>query len=212
MIFNVFSTKKTLARFMSRIALVVVAVVLCLVENAPLWANDVAEIAQNEKLDPMAWKSDLAIWTAVVFLLLIVVLGKFAFDPIVKALDQREKNELNKFDAIERTQADAKAVLAEYNQKLAESKDEVRRIIADAKDEATRQANDIVEDARKAADAERERALKDIQNASDSALQNIAVKTADLATSLAGKILKEQIDPAKNVRLIEDAVKDLTTK
>ena len=70
------------------------AAVFYLAESTVLWAaEEAAEGAAQAKLDPLAWKSDLALWTAVVFLLVLVVLGKFAFGPIVKALDQREKNE-----------------------------------------------------------------------------------------------------------------------
>ena len=66
--------------------------------------------------------------------------------------------------------------------------------------------------AKKAAADERERALKDIQNASDSALQELAVKSADIATELAGKILKERIDASKHSQLIEEAVQKITQK
>lgn len=185
------------------------AAVFYLAESTVLWA---AEEAAQAKLDPLAWKSDLALWTAVVFLLVLVVLGKFAFGPIVKALDQREKNELDRLESVERANADAKALLEEYRHKLSDSEAEVRQIIFDAQKDAAKQAESIVADAKKAAADERERALKDIQNASDSALQELAVKSADIATELAGKILKERIDASKHSQLIEEAVQKITQK
>lgn len=189
------------------------AAVFYLAESTVLWAaEEAAEGAAQAKLDPLAWKSDLALWTAVVFLLVLVVLGKFAFGPIVKALDQREKNELDRLESVERANADAKALLEEYRHKLSDSEAEVRQIIFDAQKDAAKQAESIVADARKAAADERERALKDIQNASDSALQELAVKSADIATELAGKILKERIDASKHSQLIEEAVQKITQK
>jgi|BioPla2DNA2_1021312.scaffolds.fasta_scaffold45375_1 F-type H+-transporting ATPase subunit b len=190
----------------------VFAALIYFAETAVLWAEEASETAAEMKLDPLAWKGDLALWTAVVFLILLLILGKFAFGPIVKALDLREKNELARVEAAERANADAKALLETYRQRLADASDEVRQIISEARRDAEKQAATIVEDARKAAAHERERALKDIQEASDVALQDIAVKSAELATSLAGKILKEEIDSSAHARLIESAVGEIKSK
>ena len=174
-----------------------------------LLANETSEVAADAKLDPLAWRGDLALWTAVVFLLLLLILCKFAFGPIVKALDQREKNELAKVEATERAQADAKALLQEYRRKLDDSQKEALQIIADARRDAETQSGVIVETARQAAEQERARAIKDIRSASDAALQEIAVKSAELATTLAGKILKEEIDPQKHARVIDSVIDEI---
>ena len=177
------------------------------------WTSSVsilaAEVEEEEKgLEPLAWQTDLAIWTAVVFVILLFVLWLFAFGPIVKALDLRERNELDRLAAAEKSAADAKDLLMQYRQKLEDSEEEVRRILADAKIDAQKQADEVVAEARQLAADERERALRDIQNASDVALHEIAEKSAILATTLAGKIIKEELDPAKHARLIESAVAD----
>lgn len=171
-----------------------------------------SEEGADAKLDPLAWRSDLAIWTAVVFLLLFVALAKFAFGPIVKALDQREQNELARQAAAEKANADAKELLEQYRRKLEDSEEEVRRMLADAKADATEQATAIVEDAKRAVADERERAALDIQAATDVAMREIAVKGAQLATNLAGKIIQERIelDPEKSAQLVEVALNDIT--
>ena len=213
MFFSEFKTKKASFRKRLEVALFfVVSLFVSFGASASLWAEEVAQTVAEPKLDPLAWKGDLALWTAVVFLILLLVLCKFAFGPIVKALDQREKNELDRVEAAERANADAKALLDAYQHKWADSEDEVRQIVADARQNASQQAKAIVEDAKQAAANERERALRDIQAASDAALQDIAVKSAELATSLAGKILKEEIDSAAHEKLIEDAVGKMTSK
>ena len=162
----------------------------------------------EQKLDPLAWRSDLALWTAVVFVLLLLVLKKFAFGPIVQALDQRERNENDRLAAVEKANADAKELLEQYKRKLADSEEEVRRILAEARDDAGRQAAAIVDEAKLAAQDERARAVQDVQAATDVALQEIATKSATLATELAGKLIRETIDPAKHKELIENAVAD----
>lgn len=178
------------------------------------WASSVsvfaAEVEEKEKgLEPLAWQTDLAIWTAVVFVILLVILWLFAFGPIVKALDLRERNELARLAATEKSAADAKDLLRQYQQKLEDSEEEVRKILSDAKTDAQKQADAVVAEARLLAAEERERALRDIQNASDVALQEIAEKSASLATLLAGKIIKEELDPAKHARLVENAIADV---
>ncbi|MBQ1277521.1 MAG: ATP synthase F0 subunit B, partial [Thermoguttaceae bacterium] len=126
-------------------------------------------------------------WTAVVFLGLVAVLGRFAFGPIAKALDERERTEIERRAALEKANADARALLDEYRGKLDESAEEARRVVAEAKEAAAK---------------ERERALKDVEIATDGALQTLAAKSAELATNLAGKILKETIDPTRGERLL----------
>ena len=185
-----------------------VSSVVFLTNASPLLA---VEGEEGEKaLEPLAWQTDLAIWTAVVFVLLLAVLWIFAFGPIVKALDQRERNELDRLAAAEKNNADARELLEQYRQKLADSEEEVRRILDEAKSDARKQADAVVAEAKRSAAEERERALKDIQNASDVALREIAVKSAEMATSLAGKIIREEVDPAKHARLIESAVASVT--
>ena len=185
---------------------------LTYVANATaLFASEASEGAPGDPPNPLDFRGDLAFWTAIVFFLLLVIMSKFAFGPIVKALDQREKNEAAKMEAAERANADAKELLELYRQKIADSEEEIRQMIAEAKDSADAQASSIVEGARIAASQERARALKDIQAASDVALQEIAAKSAELATNLAGKIIQEQIDPDRHARLIQNALDDLTS-
>ncbi len=213
MFFNEFKFEKPLSDGKSNgFLLLVFSLVAFFAKTTSIWAEEVSNAVAEPQLNPLVWKGDLALWTAVVFLILLLVLCKFAFEPIVKALDQREKNELGRVEAAERANADAKALLEAYRQKLADSEDEVRQIVADARRDASIRAKAIVEDAKQVASEERERTLRDIQSASDAALQDIAVKSAELATSLAGKILKSEIDPSKHKRLIEAAVGEMTKK
>ncbi|MBR4833312.1 MAG: ATP synthase F0 subunit B [Thermoguttaceae bacterium] len=181
-----------------------------LAETSALWASEHG--GEEASLNPMAWQTDLALWTAVVFLGLVAVLGRFALGPIAKALDERERTEIERRAALEKANADARALLDEYRGKLDESAEEARRVVAEARVEAEKTALLIVAEAKEAASKERERALKDVEVATDGALQALAAKSAELATNLAGKILKETIDPARGERLLESAVDDLARR
>ncbi|MBR4976676.1 MAG: hypothetical protein IKY61_06435, partial [Thermoguttaceae bacterium] len=69
-----------------------------LAETSTLWASEHG--GEEATLNPMAWQTDLALWTAVVFLGLVAVLGRFAFGPIAKALDERERAEIERRAAL----------------------------------------------------------------------------------------------------------------
>ncbi len=166
-----------------------------------------AEEAEGPGLNPLkTWRTDLALWTFVVFLLLLAVLWKFAFGPIAKALDAREQAMLDKINDAEKANADAKELLNQYQQKLNDSEQEVRQMLDDAKLQAGRISEGIVASAKAAAEEEHQRALKEIAAASENAQAELAAKSAELATSLAGKILKERISPEEHAGLIQDAL------
>ena len=196
------------ASFPKRLAVAAFSLVALLSSTAVLMAEEEAE---GGSLNPLqSWRTDLALWTLVVFLLLLAVLWKFAFGPIAKALDSREQAMLDKINNAERANADAKELLNQYQQKLTDSEQEVRQILADAKEQANRISEGIVASAKAAAEEEHQKALKEIAAASDNAQAELAAKSAELATSLAGKILKQRIKPEDHAGLIQGALNEFS--
>lgn len=157
-------------------------------------------------LNPLDWKSDLAIWTGVVFVLLLLVLGKFAWGPIADGLDKRESRIAGEIQAAEKANADAKALLGEYQQKLAAAGDEVRQMISQAKRDAEAAGQVIVQKARDEGDAEKRRAIEDIELATAGALKELAERSATLAVDLAGKIVQQRLSAEDHSTLINEAV------
>ncbi len=163
--------------------------------------------AEDTGLNPLnTWKTDMAVWTAVVFVLLLLVLGRFAWGPIADGLEKRESRIAGEIQAAEKANSDAKALLNEYQQKLGRAGDEVRRLIEQAKREAEVAGQKIVEKAREEADAEKRRAVADIELATAGALKEMAERSADLAVSLAGKIVQQRLSASEHSALINEAV------
>jgi len=163
-------------------------------------------------VSPMDWASNTAIWTLAIFLVVVTILYKFAFGPIAKALDEREQGILNNIASAQKQKEDAKELLKQYQQKLDDSREEVRQIIENAKKDAQRQAEDIVAKARGAAGLERDRAMREIEGATASALQSIAEQSATLATNLAGKMIRAEVKPEQHRNLINAALQEFTTR
>ncbi|MDX1964890.1 MAG: F0F1 ATP synthase subunit B [Pirellulales bacterium] len=152
------------------------------------------------------WRSDLAIYSFVVFLLLMAVLTKFAWGPISQALDQREESIADNIASAQRAAAEAKSMLGEYEAKLANAADQVRAMLEEARRDAETTKGEIINEAKVAAQQEHDRALRDIRTATDGAMKQLAEKSADLATELAGKMLRAQMNKADHSRLVQESL------
>ncbi len=155
---------------------------------------------------PVELKSDLAVCTFVVFLLLLLVLWKFAWGPISLALEKREKALADYIASTKQAHDDAKQLLAEHERKMAGTAQEVRELLEAARRDGERVKAEILVEAKSAADAERARAVRDIESATDQALNTLAERSANLAVGLAGKIVQSKLTPEENARLIQDAI------
>ena len=156
--------------------------------------------------DPLQFKTDLALWTLVIFIVLFVVLKKFAWGPIAQSLDRREQHISDNIEAARRRDEEARELLAEYERKLASAADQVRGMLEEARHDAERTKQEIVAEAKAAAQGEQERAMRDIRTAADAAVQQLSEKSADLAVQLAGKIITAKLTPDERSRLVKDSL------
>jgi len=156
--------------------------------------------------NPLVVDPDLAIATGIVFVLLFVVLSKFAWGPIVEALDNREQSVANKIDEANKNFAKAQEQLALYEKKIAAAAEESRVMLDTARKDAEAVAAKVRAEAEEDAKRQRERALADIEAAKNAALRDISEKSADIAVSLAGKIVRREVKSADHAELIRGAL------
>ena len=156
--------------------------------------------------NPLSADPDLMIFTAIIFLVLLAVLRKFAWGPIRDALDARERAVANQIAAAERQNEQARQLLADHETKLASATEEVRTLLDEGRREAEAQKQRIVAEAAQAAAAEKDRALLAIEAAKNNALQDIAQQSVDTAVSLAGRIVGEKLNSADHGKLIREAL------
>jgi F-type H+-transporting ATPase subunit b len=155
---------------------------------------------------PAAWSTDLAVYTFVVFLLLLLVLWKFAWKPISEGLDRREHAIAENIASAQRSNDDAKKLLAEYERRLNAAQDQVRGILEEARRDAEHTQQEIVAKARADAQAEVQRGRREIETATAQALQQLAETSANMAVGIAGQIVRTQLSPADHARLVEEAM------
>jgi F-type H+-transporting ATPase subunit b len=156
--------------------------------------------------NPLAVDVDLAFWTFIVFLVLLAVLAKFAWKPIIAALEAREHHIAENIEAAKRAQDEAREMLAGYEKKLAGAADQVREMLDEARRDAEVTKGQIVDEAKTAAKAEHERAMRDIRTAADAAVKDLSQRSADLAIELAGKVISAKMTPDERSRLVNDSL------
>ena len=160
-------------------------------------------------LNPLSWEwiqQDLAIWTAVVFLLLLLVLSKFAWKPLAEGLDQRENHIANEIAEAEAANLKAKEILEGYDRKLADAGQQVREVLDQGRRDAEKIGHELIEKAKAEAHAEQQRGVQQIEAAAAAALKDLADQSATMAVGLAGKIVQAKLNPSDHSQLIEQAV------
>jgi F-type H+-transporting ATPase subunit b len=165
--------------------------------------------ASSNLENPAEFRTDLALYTFAVFVLLLAILSRAAWPKISEALLARERRIEESLAAAEAKHEEAKRLLAQHEARLASAAAEVRAMLDEARRDADHTRDEIVAEARAAAQQERERALRDIDTATDHALKNIAETSANLAVELAGKVIRESINPAKQQELVRSALQKL---
>ncbi len=172
-----------------------------------------AEAGHGEgPISPFAGNLGNAIATLVTFGLVLWVLGKFAWGPILAGLQRRERFIHESLETAKRDREAAEARLREYEQKLAAARDEASKLVDEGRRDAEVVRRKIEEEARASGEAMIERAKREIGVARDTALRDLYERSAELATTMAGSILKRQIAPEDHSRMVQDALGQLKDK
>ena len=162
--------------------------------------------------EPKNWRYDLSVYSFVVFLLLLVVLTKFAWGPITQALDEREESIRKSIEDAEAARVRSEEILAEHARKLEAVQDEVREIIAEARRDAEHTKSEIIAAAQGEAEATRNRALEEIDRAKDHALSEIFGMLSSQVAEATEHVLGRAVNEEDRGRLIDEALAQLTTK
>lgn len=174
-------------------------------------AADVVEngAASKGAVTPFAGTIAQGIAAIVVFVVVLVVLRKTAWGPILKGLVDRENKIKADLEAAESGAKNAKALIDQHTTKLSNAQAEVQTIIARAQTDAENFAMSIRTRAQQEAEEIKERATREIDATKDAALADIYRQTADLSTSIAEKILKRQINATDQQDLVRASLDQL---
>lgn len=130
------------------------------------------------------------LWTVVNLLVLYAIFKKFLYQPVMNVINARDEMVKSQFADAKKEQEDAKALKAEYQDKLESAKTEADQIILEARDRAQKEHERTLEKTRVEADAMLEKAKSDIANEQEKATRDAQAKIAELALLAAKKIMK----------------------
>jgi len=151
----------------------------------------------------------LFIWTIVVFLVLLTLLAKFAWGPLLQALDSRQASIKKALDDAQQAGRELERLTQESADILRTARGEAESIISRGRLDADRLREETKQKARVEADYIVKDAQRQIQLQTGQALQQIRKEAAELSVSIASKILQRNISKEDNERLIDDALKQI---
>ncbi len=160
---------------------------------------------------PSLFTGDLGniFWTLITFVFVLVVLGKFAWGPILSALKQREDFIRDSLATAKKDREAAEARLKEYEEKLATARAEATGIVEEGRRDAEVVKQKIQEDAKAAATAMIDRAKREIGIATDTAVKQLYTLGAGLATDVASRMIGREVNAMDHERLINDSIAEL---
>jgi F-type H+-transporting ATPase subunit b len=162
--------------------------------------------AKDEGFDPVKPDVPMFFWTWGIFLVLLAVLYKVAWKPILSGLNEREDKIRMSLSDAEKAATELKEVQAKTEALVREAEQEAKNIVSKARETAQTLSKEIEEKARSEAQASRDGALKDIESAKLDAMQSLKNESAELAIELAGKLLGENLDNEKNRALTQKLI------
>ena len=172
--------------------------------NLPILA---AEGAAN----PVSFQVLPAVTAFVVFGIVFVVLAKFVWPTVSKGLDERNAKIVGEIKAAEEARAAAKAAQAEFEKSLANAREEAANMIKQARADAQRVADELKAKNDQELAEKVARANADIEAARKAAVADMQAQASVLATEIAGKILRRQVNDQDNQRLVQESLKELAT-
>jgi F-type H+-transporting ATPase subunit b len=141
---------------------------------------------------PLAWKADLALFSLITFVLFIIVLGKFAWGPMIQGLDKRELG-------IQKAINDAE-----------EGRRKTHAMVAEARRDAERTSQDLIANAQREVSLIRDRAKDDIRQATDTALAEVFTQINSQVVLATEHVLGRALDESDQDRLVSQALAEIS--
>jgi F-type H+-transporting ATPase subunit b len=151
----------------------------------------------------------LMIWTILIFIILVVILKKYAWGPLLKSLHDREQGIRDSVEKAEYLKQEAEKILEENKKLLAKADEESRKILNESKQLADKVRSDLMGKANEDAQKVIQQAKAEIEREKVSALNELKDEIANLAVQAAGKIIDENLDQNKQKKIIDDFINQI---
>jgi len=151
----------------------------------------------------------LFIWTIITFLVLLALLARFAWRPLLQALESRQESIRKSLDDAQRARQELERVQHESAAIVRQARSEAEAIVAQSRSDAERLREEIKQKARTDAESIVRNAERQIQLETGRALQQIRHEAVDLSVQIASKLLQRNLTKEDNERVIDEALKQI---
>lgn len=151
----------------------------------------------------------LYIWTILTFLVLVALLAKFAWRPLLEALEQRRQSIRQALDEARQAREEVQRVQADATRILNEARQQAESIISGTRADANRLRDELRQKAQGEAANLVKNAQGQIELQTAKALQTIRQEAVDIAIEIAGKLLQRNVTKEDNERIIDDTLSKL---
>jgi F-type H+-transporting ATPase subunit b len=151
----------------------------------------------------------LIVWTIVTFVLVLAVLGKFAWKPLLQSLNEREDKIRGALEQAEKARSEAAELLKQNERNMARAEEEFQKVIREGKALAEKMKDEIVTKAKQQAQHEIKMGKEEIGRDIEAAKLQLRTEVADLAIKAAEKILDETLDQQKQKKLVDSFLNQL---
>lgn len=157
-------------------------------------------------------KPGLSLWTIVTFLVLLAILSKFAWKPMLQSLEERETHIRNHITSAEQSHQQADKLLDETKQKLSNAHNEARSIVDTANQRANQMRQQAVVQTERECSNIKLNSQKQISAMQTKAVEDVLGNLSDLSFEIAGKMIQKSLTSEDHSRLIADSVANMRQK
>jgi F-type H+-transporting ATPase subunit b len=151
----------------------------------------------------------LIFWTVITFIILLLILKKLAWKPILTALDQRENSIKDALEKAEKARLDSLQALEENKASIAKAEEESRKIIDQSRTYAETLKSQMLDQSKLQAKKIVDDAAVEIQRKQDAAFNELKGQIAEIAITAAEKILNEKLDKEAQQKIIDRYISDI---
>ena len=160
----------------------------------------------------LRFEPGLMIWTVATFLVLLFVLRKIAWKPLLEALDAREKRIEDALQKAEKAQREAEQAIAENRKRSDEAMRQAEQLIEQARQDAGQTRQKLIEEARAESQRVVDQGMRRLEAEQRAAMQEVRAVAADLAIRAAGRLIQSSLTEQQQRELVDQFLKEVPQK
>ena len=161
---------------------------------------------------PLTVEFGLMFWTVVVFVLLLLILRKYAYPALLGAVEARERALQAQLDEAERNRAESAALLAEHKKLIAEARTQAHGLLVEARTVAEKERALAIEKTLQEQQQLLERARRDIADERDRAVAELRREAVELSLAAASKLIGERLTSDTDRKLVQEYLSSLDAR